>query len=787
MTKSSDKSPAQNRETSIDANTYESALEFHKYPTPGKLAIKATKSLGNQRDLSLAYSPGVAAPCEEIVRDPSLAADYTSRGNLVAVITNGTAVLGLGDIGPLAAKPVMEGKAVLFKKFAGIDSMDIEVNEKDPQKLVEIVASLEPSFGAINLEDIKAPECFYVERELKKRLKIPVFHDDQHGTAIIVAAAVKNALELVEKKFEDVKLVASGAGAASIACLDLLVKMGLSPKNITVCDAKGVVHKGRDNLDDQKARYAIETKARKLEEVIEGADIFLGLSVGNILKSEMVKKMAENPLILALANPCPEIDPHVAAEVRPDAIIATGRSDFANQVNNVLCFPFIFRGALDVGATEINDDMKLACVDAIADLAKAESTDVVSKAYNIEPRFGPDYIIPKPFDPRLITQIAPAVALAAMKSGVATRPIEDMAAYNLKLSQHIYQSSVAMRPIFTKARRTGQRVAFAEGEDERVLRAAQILIDENLVHPILIGRRRVVEMRLERLGLRLKLDKDVTLVDPEDDPRFNSYWHTYQSLMCRKGVSPEFAKTIVRTNTTVIGALMVVMGDADATLCGSVGRYRYHLENLENVIGLKNKVSTPYSLSLLTLDSGLVFIADGYAVQNPCEQELIEMTLLACDHVRQFAIEPKVALLSQSNFGTSDTPIASKMRRAVEELHRLAPALEVDGEMHADAALIESVRTAIFPDSKLKGRANVLITPDIQSAHIAINLLCSLAGAQRVGPILMGLKSSAHILTNSVSVRGIVNMATYAAVDALRRNERQQDIDMAALQGKIVG
>jgi malate dehydrogenase (oxaloacetate-decarboxylating)(NADP+) len=767
----------------MDKDFYESALDFHRYPRPGKLTIRPTKPLGNQRDLSLAYSPGVAAPCEEIVKNPLMAADYTNRANMVAVVTNGTAVLGLGNIGPLASKPVMEGKAVLFKKFAGIDVFDIEIQEQDPDKLVDIIASLEPTFGAINLEDIKAPECFMVEQKLKERMGIPVFHDDQHGTAIIVGATILNALELVNKKISEVKIATSGGGAAAIACLDILVRLGARQENITIADANGVVYEGRGKMDAQKARYAQKTDARTLGDIVPNADIFLGLSVGNVLKEEMVAAMAPNPIILALANPYPEIDPNLAKQVRPDAIVATGRSDFPNQVNNVLCFPFIFRGALDVGATTINDAMKIACVKAIAALTKAETSDIVAKAYSSQDlHFGPEYIIPKPFDPRLMLHIAPAVAKAAMESGVATRPIKDLKAYTQHLEQYIYRSSLAMRPIFIKASESQKRIAYAEGEDERVLRAAQIVIDEHLGYPLLIGRRRVVEARLKKLGLRLKIDQDFELIDPEEDPRFHTYWQAYHDLMGRTGVSPDFAKTIVRTNTTVIAALMVYLGDADCMLCGAVGRYRYHLQAIKDVIGLAPKVTAPASLSLMTMNHGQYFFADGYVNRNPSTQELVEITLLAAEQIRQFGMEPKIALISHSNFGSSHTPQSDKMREAVRILHKLAPELEVEGEMHADTALSAAIRHQVLPTSKLTGEANLLIMPDIDAANIAINLVKILADAQPVGPMLLGFNQSAHILTTTTTVRGIINMSAVAAVDAERHKSAALESDKKAVK-----
>ncbi|MFN7709581.1 MAG: NADP-dependent malic enzyme [Holosporales bacterium] len=749
---------------------YEAALEYHRSPKPGKLAIQATKPLGNQRDLSLAYSPGVAAPCQEIVQNPQHAAQYTNRSNLVAVITNGTAVLGLGNIGPLASKPVMEGKAVLFKKFAGIDVFDLEINEEDPAKLVDIIASLEPTFGAINLEDIKAPECFEIEEKLKKRLKIPVFHDDQHGTAIIVAAAVLNGLELVGKKIEEVRLVTSGAGAAALACLDQLVKLGLPRANIYVTDLEGVVYEGRTTLmDPLKATYAQKTQARTLDEVIEGADIFLGLSAGDILTPAMITKMAKSPLIFALANPMPEIDPSLARQTRPDAIVATGRSDVPNQVNNVLCFPFIFRGALDVGATEINDAMKMACVRALASLAKAEASDVVAGAYGTEDMsFGPNYIIPKPFDPRLMIEIAPAVAHAAMESGVATRPIEDLEHYRMHLMQQVFRSGFAMRPVLASAKKDPKRVVYSEGEDERVMRAVQVVVDEGVARPILIGRPNVVEMRIQKLGLRLQSGRDYDLVDPQNDPRYTDYWHTYHALMERKGVTPDFAKTIVRTNTTVIGALMLIKNDADALLSGPLGRYNRQLTAIQQIVGLREGTSVAAGLNALVLDSGVIFIADTHVNETPTPEQLAEITIHAAEQVAQFGFMPKIAYVSHSNFGSSCNESALRMQKAIEMVRHQAPHLEIEGEMHADAALNEEMRSRIFPNSRLKGQANLLIMPSLDAANIAFNMVRTLADGQSIGPIVLGLDRAAHILTPSATVRGILNMTAFAVVDAQR-------------------
>jgi len=746
----------------------QSALDYHRLPVPGKLAVVATKPLANQRDLALAYSPGVAAACEAIVEDPAQAAVVTGRANLVAVITNGTAVLGLGAIGPLAAKPVMEGKAVLFKTFAGIDVFDLEIEERDPAKLVEIVASLEPSFGGINLEDIKAPECFEVERRLRERLKIPVFHDDQHGTAIIVGAAVLNALKVTGRSIDSVKLVASGAGAAALACLDLLVSIGLPMENIVVTDIKGVVYRGRvEEMDANKARYAKEINGRTLGDVIAGADIFLGLSAPRVLKPEMVAKMAPRPIILALANPVPEILPDEVKAVRDDAIIATGRSDYPNQVNNVLCFPFIFRGALDVGATTINEAMKIAAVKALAALAEAEVSDVVANAYGGDvPSFGPNYLIPRPFDPRLILAIAPAVAEAAMTSGVASRPLADLDAYRDSLNRFAFRSGLLMRPMFVRARRDLKRVCYAEGEEERVLQAAQTVVDEKLARPILIGRRSVIGYRLQKLGLRIKPDVNFDLVDPENDSRFKEYWTLYHKIMERRGVSPNYAQAQVRGSTTVIAALMVKRGDADAMICGTYGRFSRHLEHVLSVVGLAPGVEQPFALTALVLPSGNFFICDTHVAVDPTAEDISEMTRLAAEEIRRFGITPKVALLSHSNFGSSSSESAVKMRSALGLIHDRLPELEVEGEMQGDGAISELIRTRLFPNSRLAGTANLLVMPNLDAANIAFNLLKTLGAGQSVGPMLMGMALPAHVVAPSITVRGIVNMTAVAAVDA---------------------
>ena len=749
-------------------NLRDSALEYHRHPVPGKIAVVPTKPLANQRDLALAYTPGVAAACEAIVADPGEAANLTGRANLVAVVTNGTAVLGLGPIGPLAAKPVMEGKAVLFKTFAGIDVFDLEIDQPDIEKLIDLIAALEPTFGGINLEDIRAPECFEVERRLRERMSIPVFHDDQHGTAIIVAAAISNALQIVGKRLDRVKLVASGAGAAGLACLDLLVDLGMPIGNIWVTDMAGLVYEGRIELmDERKACYAKPSKARSLGEVIENADIFLGLSAAGVLKPEMVAKMAGRPIVMALANPTPEITPEEVRAVRDDAIIATGRSDYPNQVNNVLCFPFIFRGALDVGASTVNHEMKVACMAAIANLARVETSDVVMRAYGGETlRFGPEYLIPRPFDPRLLVEIAPAVARAAMDSGVATRPIADLKAYRDRLTQFVFRSGLMMKPMFEQARQDPRRLVYAEGEEERVLSAAQTVLDEGLAHPILIGRRAVIESRIERLGLRIRPDVDFELVDPQGDARFREYWTLYHEIMERRGVSPDYAKTIVRTRNTVIAALMLRRNEADAMICGTVGRYRRQLKHILDVIGLAPGMTHAFALNALVLPTGNYFLCDTQLTSDPTAEQIADMTIHAAREVQRFGIAPKAALLSHSNFGTADSTSAVKMREALASIRDRWPELEVEGEMHGDAAIDEAMRQRLFPNSRLKGQANLLIMPSLDAAHISFNLLKAIGVGQSVGPMLIGPARPAHVVVPSITVRGIVNMSAIAVVDA---------------------
>ena len=753
----------------MDDQLRQAALDFHEFPKPGKIEVTPTKSLATQRDLALAYSPGVAVPCLEIQADPAASYRYTARGNLVAVISNGTAVLGLGNIGALAGKPVMEGKGVLFKKFAGVDVFDIEIDEKDPDKLVDIIASLEPTFGGVNLEDIKAPECFYIEQKLRERMKIPVFHDDQHGTAIISAAAVMNGLRIVNKKIEDVRLVASGAGAASIACLNLLVSLGMKRENITVCDSKGVIYKNRDSkMDDTKKQYAIEDNGqRSLADAIPNADIFLGCSAAGALTQEMVKTMGPNPLILALANPNPEITPPEAKAVRPDAIICTGRSDFPNQVNNVLCFPFIFRGALDVGATAINEEMKMAAVYAIADLAMAEQNEVVTSAYGDgEVSFGPDYIIPKPFDPRLIVKIAPAVAKAAMDSGIATRPIEDFDAYIEKLTQFVYKTNLFMKPVFAQAKLDKKRVLLTDGEEPRVLHAVQEIATLGIALPVLIGRPSVIEQRVKSLGLHLRVGHDYEIIDIEGNEHHQECWTAYYELRKRNGVTPATAQREMRTNPTVIGATLLHLGKIDAMVCGLMGSYASHLKIIKNVIGTKPGVSTLATVNGLVLPKGNLFITDTFVNQEPNVDELSDITLMAAEEVRRFGIEPQVALISHSNYGSSDYPSAVKMREVLAQVKERAPDLIIDGEMHCDIALSARLRQNIMPDSPLKDAANLLVMPNMESARISLNLLQGVETPITVGPILMGVNKPAHIITPVASVRRIINMVAIAAVKA---------------------
>ncbi len=759
--------------TAAELALRDAALEYHRSPTKGKISVSPTKPLSNQRDLSLAYSPGVAYACLAIEEDPSLAAEFTSRGNLVGVVTNGTAVLGLGDIGPLAGKPVMEGKGCLFKKFAGIDVFDIELAERDPDKLVDIIASLEPTLGGINLEDIKAPECFYIERKLRDRLHIPVFHDDQHGTAIISAAALINGLELVGKPIDGVKVAVSGAGAAAIACLDVMVGLGVRREHIFVVDSKGVIHDERADaqsgaLDESKQRYCQKTSARHLADVVRGADVFLGCSAAGVLTQDMVITMADKPIILALANPEPEIRPELARAVRPDCIIATGRSDYPNQVNNVLCFPYIFRGALDCGATRITEAMKLACVRELAELAKAETSDEVAAAYaGQEIKFGPDYLIPKPFDARLILRIAPAVAKAAAQSGVATRPISDYDAYRQQLGRFVYQTGMVMRPVFATAKAQPARVVFAEGEDERVLRAVQVVLDEGLARPILIGRPEVIRMRIERAGLRMAAGRDFEGVDPENDTRFRAYWETYHRLMGREGITPEAAKAAVRRSNTLIAALMVRRGEAQAMLCGLVGRYDAHLEHVRSVIGIAPGAQTLAAMNAVTVDEHTLFITDTFVNEQPSAEELADIAKMAAAEVRRFGMPAKVAFLSHSIYGSSSRPSAKRMRQARDLFVAACPGVECDGELHGDAALSESVRKTYLPDNSLTGAANLLILPNIDAANILFNVLKQTAGqGVTIGPILLGAAAPVHILTPSATVRRIVNMTALAVADA---------------------
>jgi malate dehydrogenase (oxaloacetate-decarboxylating)(NADP+) len=758
----------------VEKDLREAALEYHRWPTPGKISVRPTKGLTNQRDLALAYSPGVAAACDAIVEDPSTAAEYTSRANLVGVITNGTAVLGLGNIGPLAAKPVMEGKGCLFKKFAGIDVFDIELSENDPDKLIDMIAAMEPTLGGINLEDIKAPECFYIEEKLKERMNIPVFHDDQHGTAIISGAAMLNGLKVVGKKIDEVKVVVSGAGAAAISCVNLWCDLGVKRENITICDSKGVIYVGRPgNMDATKARFAQNTEKRTLADAMVGADIFLGLSAAGVVNQEMVVSMAEKPMVFALANPTPEIMPELVQEVRPDAIIATGRSDYVNQVNNVLCFPFIFRGALDVGATRITEEMKMASVRAIAELAEAEVTDEVAMAYPGHTlSFGPEYLIPKPFDPRLIVKIAPAVAQAAIDSGVATRPITDWAAYRAKLSEFVYHTGVGMRAIFQAARQAqGKRIIFAEGEDERILRAVQVVIEEKFARPILIGRPEVIEHRLEKANLRIKSGIDFDIVNPESDERYRECWTTYHKMMARRGITPAIAKEALRRKPTLIGAMLLKLGYADGLICGMTGQYSHHMGVVREVIGKRQGINTLAAMNYLMLPGRSLFICDTHINETPSAEEIAEMTITAAEQVKRFGIHPKVALLSHSNFGSSSSESALKMSRASALVSAMTHGeMEIDGEMHGDSALSEEVRMAANPDTRLKGEANLLIMPNIDAANITYNLLKMTAGeGVTIGPILLGAARPVHVLTSTATVRRVVNMTALAVVESMER------------------
>jgi malate dehydrogenase (oxaloacetate-decarboxylating)(NADP+) len=751
----------------------EAALEYHRVAPRGKIRVTATKPMVTQRDLSLAYSPGVAFACEEIAADPNKASEYTARGNLVAVISNGTAVLGLGDIGALAGKPVMEGKGVLFQKFAGIDVFDIEIDEKDPDKLVEIIASLEPTFGGINLEDIKAPECFIVERKLRERMHIPVFHDDQHGTAIIVGAAVLNALEVAGKKIQDVRLATTGAGAAGIACLDMLVALGMKPEHIVAFDRGGVIHAGREDLDPDKRRYARATDKRTLAEIVDGADVFLGLSAGGILKPEMVATMADRPIILALANPYPEILPEDAKRVRPDCIIATGRSDYPNQVNNALCFPYIFRGALDVGATEIDEGMKLACVRAIAQLARMESSDLGSAYGGEVPTFGPEYLIPRPFDPRLLTMLAPAVAEAAMASGIALRPLQDVAAYREKLGQFLHRSGLMMKPVYERARGDRQRVVYAEGEEYTVLRAVQTVIDEGLAWPILIGRPEVIEARIEKLGLRMRAGVDFDLTNINSDERFDDYWQQYHALTERRGVTPDAAKNLLRSRPTLIAALMVERGEADAMISGLVGRFHKKLGYLRSVFDFDPGVAGSAAMTGVINDRGIWFFLDTHVQVDPSAEQIAEATLQATYRLKLFGIEPKVALLSHSSFGSHNDASAEKMRKVREIIARRVPKLEMDGEMMADVAWNEELRHRIFPNTTLKGRPNLFVFPNLDAANITYNMVRMMTEGVAIGPILMGLDQPAHILTPASTPRRVVNMTAVVAVEAqIRKAQR---------------
>jgi malate dehydrogenase (oxaloacetate-decarboxylating)(NADP+) len=754
----------------MDEQLNQSALDYHRYPTPGKITVMPTKGMTNQRDLALAYSPGVAAACLAIAKEPLTAYDYTTKGNLVAVISNGTAVLGLGNIGAVAGKPVMEGKGCLFKKFAGIDVFDLEIDATDPEKVIEIVAALEPTFGGINLEDIKAPECFTIETELRKRMKIPVFHDDQHGTAIVAAAALLNALEVVGKPIDEIKLACSGAGAAAIACLDIVVGLGVRKENIWITDSKGVVYEGRrEYMDDQKVRYAQATSARTLADIIEGADVFFGLSAGGVLKPEMVQEMADRPIVLALANPDPEIMPEAAKAARPDCIIATGRSDYPNQVNNVLCFPFIFRGALDVGATAINEEMKLACVKAIAELARAEASDVVAMAYGVQDRFGPEFLIPRAFDPRLITTVAPAVAEAAMRSGVATRPIADLRAYRDSLQGFVYRSGTTMQPVFAAAAsEASKRIIYAEGEDERVLRAAQIVVDERLAQPVLVGRPEVIQEKVREFGLRLEAGRDVEIVSLDDAATVAEAAEAYYQIRRRRGVTRAVAQAEARASSTLVAALRLRQGKADGMLCGTFGTYADHLKFVSELVGLKADARTLAAMNLVMLPRQTVFICDTYINEDPSAEQLAEIALLAAAEVRRFGLTPRLALLSHSHFGSADTPSARKMRMAAELIAKAAPDLEVEGEMHADAALSKTLLDQSFPGSRLTDAANLLVMPNVDAANITFNALKTVSGqGVTVGPILLGAAKPVHILTPTSTVRRLVNMTALTAVDVI--------------------
>ncbi len=759
---------------SLPEELKQAALEYHRHPPAGKIRITPTKSLLTARDLSLAYSPGVAAACEAIVDDPNEAHALTARGNLVGVITNGTAVLGLGAIGPLAGKPVMEGKGMLFRKFAGIDVFDIEIDERDPDKLVEIIAALEPTFGGINLEDIKAPECFYVERKLRERMHIPVFHDDQHGTAIIIGASLTNALIVVGKQIGEVKVAASGAGAAGIACLDMLVRLGVKPANIMVSDKDGVLYEGRPGLDASLKHYARKTKARTLADIVKGADVFLGVSAGGVLKRAMVATMADRPVILALANPTPEITPEEVRAAKPDAVIATGRSDYPSQGNNALCFPYIFRGALDVGATGINEDMKVACVHAIAQLARREASDVAQRAYGGKvPHFGAEYLIPRPFDPRLLVQVAPAVAKAAMDSGVATHPLKDLHAYIDKLSQFVFRTGLVMKPVFERARAQPMRVAYAEGEEETVLRAVQTLVDEGLVKPILIGRPDIIARRIERIGLRLEEGRDFELVNLHSDPRFDDYWRHYYELMQRRGITPALAKSVVRSRPTAVAALMVARGDADALICGLVGRYQRKAAYIRDIIGLDSGVHELASMAAVSNDKGLTFFLDTHMQHDPAAAQIAEATLQAATRLQLFGIKPKVALISGSNFGSRVTATTLKMQEVLRILRERAPGLEVEGEMQADVALDPELRQRIFPNSRLTGHANVFVFPNLAAANSTFNITRSMSDGVVIGPILMGAAKPAHVLTPQATVRRVVNVSALACVEAQIRAQGQ--------------